>query len=182
MKKLLLVPIMAISFMGNSQFKLTPENFVTEYDNTKNFIVLEFPDQTQKQLFDKTKMYIHSNFKNLKGDGYNEVEYGQIKLRESAIAKVNKILGLATITYMINTYEINFKDAKIMIKPTFEDAYVDDNYDSNIFLTGGSVVLGKSIFKKDGKVWMEDLYNGITEKTNEFVNGLKSSIDKKDDW
>lgn len=185
MKKLLLIVGIAFSSVLFSQeFLLTPENFKDKENPGKDFIVIEIPGKTQKQLFDEAKMFIHSNFKNLKGDGYNEVEFSQIKLRaRSIIGTGRKMLGIEATIPFTNTYEIGFKDGKVMIKPYFEEAEKQDKYDTKIFLTGGSGVLGRSIFKKDNTVWMEELHKGVQDNTNNFVLKLIEMLkSEKSDW
>lgn len=184
MKKLLLATILISGFAFSQEFVLTPENFKNKSDQTKDYVVIEAEGQTQKQLFDKTKMFIHSNYKNLKGDGYNEVEFSQIKLRaRSNMDTGKKVLGYKVDMPFTNTYEIGFKDGKIMVKPYFEYIEKQDKYDSKIYLTGGSGVLGKSIFNKNGEIWMQGMYDGVLSQTNDFVNGLKAAINKADsEW
>ncbi len=183
MKKTITILAIGISIISFAQqFVLTPENFKNISDKSKDFVVIEFPGQNQKQIFDKAKMYIHSNFNNLKGDGYNEVEFSQIKLRASIIANAGKTLGFTVTIPYSTVYELGFKDGKIMIRPFFEEAERQDKYNTKIYLTGGSGVLGKSIFKKDGSVWMPDFHSGVEESTNDFVAGLKDAINKSEDW
>ncbi|MGA9213555.1 hypothetical protein [Kaistella sp.] len=185
MKKILLVAGLAICGIFTAQkFELTPNNFVNSDDKAKDFVVIEVSGKTQKQLFEETKMFIQSNFKNLKGDGYNEVEYSQIKLRaRSIIGTGRKMLGIESTVPFTNVYEIGFKDGKVMIKPYFEEAEKQDKYDTKIYLTGGSGVLGRSIFKKDNTVWMEELYKGVQDNTNDFVSKLTEALkSEKSDW
>ncbi len=183
MKKAILLFGMLASSVAFGQFKLTPNNFVNEESQDKNYIVLEFPEMTQKQIFEKAKMYIHSTFKNLKGDGFNEVEYSQIKLRASQGVLEEKVFGLSGAIFdATNVYELNFKDGKMMVKPYFEYGNLRAKPAEKTYLTGGIGLLGKSIFKKDGTVWMEKQYKAIEDAVNNFVSELKAGISKSEDW
>lgn len=130
-------------------------------------------------------MHIHSDFKNLKGDGFNEVEFSQIKLRaRSDMDTGKKMLGFKIEMPFTNTYEIGFKDGEIMIKSFFEYVDKQDKYNTKIYLTGGSGLLGKSIFNKNNEVWLPGMYDGIIAQTNSFVEGVKKAIENNSssDW
>ena len=66
-KAILLFGVLASCFIFG-QFKLTPDNYRSVENPDKDYIVFEVPDMTQKQLFEKTKMYITSKYNNLKGN------------------------------------------------------------------------------------------------------------------
>ena len=186
MKKLLFLSILISALFSAQDFVITPENFKNNSDKSKNFIVKEFVGQTQKDLFVKAKSFIYSKFKNLKGDGYNEVEYSFIKLRASTVMPAKKFFGAALTTLLTVTYELSFKDGKVMIKPNFDEIEVNDKYNSRTYLTGGSGLLGKSIFKKDGEVWLPTHYEVINEEVNDFTKqleeALKNSAESSSDW
>ncbi|OPC76215.1 hypothetical protein BAZ12_19590 [Elizabethkingia miricola] len=185
MNKIFTILALGLVSFSNAQFKLTMDNFKNVEMQDKDYFVYEYPGLTQKQIFDKAKMYIHSNFKNLKGDGFNEVESSQIKLRSRQRFEGNKVFGMANTWVLNNVYEFNFKDGKMMIKPVYE--YVElpssSGTEKSMYLTGGSGILGKSIFKKDGSVWIDkEIFNRIENTVNDFTNGLNKSITKNEDW
>jgi len=183
MKKLLLLSVFTCSIAFGQEFILTPNNFVNTSDETKNFIVLEYPELNQKQLYDKTKTFIQSKFKNLKGDGLNEVEYSFIKLIASSPGTTVKAFGSESLmSYMVTTYEINFKDGKLMIKPTLERFESSGPGVDNTYINGGNSFAGKSIFKKDGKVWLKNYYEVANINVNQFLNDLKINLSKKEEW
>lgn len=185
MNKIFTILAIGIFSISTAQFKLTPDNFKNAEMQEKDFIVFEYPGLTQKQIFDKAKMYIHSNFKNLKGDGFNEVEPSQIKLRSRQRFEANKVFGMVNTWVLNSVYEFNFKDGKIMIRPVYE--YIElpssSGTEKSMYLTGGSGILGKSVFKKDGSVWVDkEIFNRIENTVNDFTNGLNKSITKNEDW
>ncbi|GEM_PF-947986 len=183
MKKLLLLSIFGWSFISGQEFILTPQNFVNNADESKNYIVLEYPEFNQKQLYEKTKIFVQSKFKNLKGDGLNEVEYSFIKIRTSEPGTRVKMLGREFLmSYMITTFELNFKDGKIMIKPILELFEPAESGASNTYLTGGNSFSGKSIFNKDGKIWLKNYYDASNLNVNNFLKNLKDSLSNNEDW
>ena len=185
MKKI--ITVLAISFFANisaQEFKLTPENFKDKAD--KNFYIFEMPNLNQETLFKKAKIYFTSKYKNLKGDGYNEVEPNQIVLNVASKSATIKALGIAVIGGdFTNRYEISFKDGKVMIKPSFSTISLPDGSGGlqDVYLTGGGL-LTKSVFNKKGKVSInEKQFAGIEENTNDFIKQFTDSMSSNsDDW
>lgn len=133
--------------------------------------MLEYPELKQKELYDRIKIFIQSKFQNLKGDGLNEVENSFIKVRASTPGTRAKAFGSESLmSYMVTTYEINFKDGKLMIKPILE------RFDPNslgvdiTYINGGNSFAGKSIFNKEGKVWLKNYYEVANNTVNRFIN------------
>lgn len=181
MKKAILLFGIMFSSVVFGQFKLTPNNFVSEENPEKDYVVLEFTELKEKELFIKTKTFIFNNFKNLKNDGYNEIESSHIKLRARQDVSSTKVLGMVVGEYLTVTYEIDFKDGKIRIKPIYNEIEVEGNKSTKIYLTGGNALL-KSIFKKDGSPWFPKKISASEKAINDFIKGLKESFDKKNEW
>ena len=182
MTKAVLFCGMIFSSFVFGQFKLTPNNFVSEENPEKDYIVLEFPEQNQKQLFDKTKTFIHSNFINLKSDGLNEVQYSHIKARVNVgKTKISTIFGCAGIGNFHGTIELFFKNGKIMIKPFYEKVTFERNGFKKVTLTGGNFIL-KSIFNKKGEITGKCEHQDIEEMMNNFVKNLTKALNDKEDW
>lgn len=175
MRKIFLLFGVMITSVAFGQFKLTPNNFVSEENPEKDYIVLDFPNLNQQDLFDKVKIYITSRYKGVKFDGYNEVAGKQIVLDLTESAATIKMLGIPVIGGdFTNRYELNFKDGKIMVKPTF----------SYIKLPNGSGGLTeKQAFNNKGKMVIHEKYfEGIHTKTSKFISDLKDSINKNEEW
>ncbi|MFP3593967.1 hypothetical protein [Chryseobacterium sp. SIMBA_038] len=183
MKKLFFLSVFVCGLVFGQEFKLTPNNFINAADDSKNYIVLEFPDLKQQQLYEKTKIFIQSKFQNLKGDGFNEVQYSFIKIRTTTPGTKVKALGsISLMSYMITTYEINFKDGKFMIKPILEYFEPNSPEGSITYLNGGNSFAGKSIFNKDGTIWLKNYYEVANMNVNEFITELKANLSTKEDW
>lgn len=161
------------------EFVLTPNNFVNKDDESKNYIVLDYPEVNQKQLYDKTKIFIQSKYENLKSDGINEVEYSFIKIRTTA---PGTRIGGSLMSLMMVVYELNFKDGKIMLKPVLDHFDPTKPTSSAVYLTGGNSFSGKSIFDKDGKISLKNYFESSNTNVNKFLIDLKEFLSKKEDW
>lgn len=170
--RILLPLFMLISGLALSQeFKLTADNFKNKSDETKNFVVLEFPGKTQSELFKKVKIFITGKYKGIKNDGYNEVENDQIVLDVRGSQEKTIIIRFSgsNVWSASNRYEINFKDGKVMIKPLFRelDNTLDYGITANI----------SSLFNKKGDPKKEKAIEMIEFEANSFVSELKATLE-----
>ena len=177
MKNILVIfALLTAAFAGAQKFDLTPNNFANADDKSKDFAVVEIPGKSQDELFKLAKIYLTSNYKNLKGDGYNEVEPNQIVLTLRSFSATTKLLGIPQIGGdFVNRYELNFKDGKVMIKPTFQ--YVEQP-------DGSGGLAEKDVFNSKGKLTVKQpVFEAIQNKTNEFVSDFITGISKDgSDW
>lgn len=180
MKKLTFLFILISGFLFSQEFKITPENYKNKNDETKNFVVLEFENKPKDELFKKVKSYIISNYKGIKNDGYNEIENEQIVLDVESrnTATIMFIMSGSNIWAISNRYEINFKDNKIMIKPSFKNL---TNGVDEISLNNGNFMI-KSIFNKKGEPSKEKSIDFINSEANKFVLDIKSAISADSEW
>ncbi len=180
MKKITFLFVLMSGFLFSQEFKITPENYKNKNDETKNFVVLEFENKTKNELFKKVKSFINSTYKGVKFDGYNEVENEQIVLDvvSSNTATIMFIMSGSNIWSISNRYEINFKDNKIMIKPTFKNL---TNGVEEISLNNGNFMV-KSIFNKKGEPSKEKSIDFINSEANKFVSEIKTAISSDSEW
>ena len=176
MKKAILLFGMLASCSIFGQFKLTPDNYRSVENPDKDYIVFEVPNMTQKQLFEKTKMYITSKYNNLKGDGYNEVEPQQMVLNVTGSKSATVILSLGNNIWRVdNRYEINFKDGKLMVKPYLYSFYNVMDNDSSRGV--------KYLYNKKGEARKQKAIDLAESEVNEFYNALIKGISKtNEDW
>ncbi|MBT0540037.1 hypothetical protein J5300_07250 [Riemerella anatipestifer] len=176
MKKALLLLTVSFSVFCFGQFKLTSNNFTSTENPDKNYIVVDFPNQSKSELFKNAKIYFTSKYKYLKGDGYNEVEPDQIVVNILGSEEKTIIIDLAgaNVWKASNRYEVNFKDGKIMIKPSFSEL---DNTMRN-----AKVSLDR-LFDKNGNPKkakaIELAENEANSFVNKFIEGMKQ---KNEDW
>ena len=187
MKKVFLLTTIALSSSFFAQeFTLTANNFVNKADETKNYVVVEKPEKTKEQLFIDVKKFVSATYKGLKFDGYNEVPNEQIVLDVRNEQGSNaKVFGMSLFSGFVSIrYEMNFKDGKFMIKPTFQKAETfSNNKTSTIYLTGGNFMQG-SIFNKNGGVSLKQIYEMAVKTNDEFVSNLIKGLENNssNDW
>lgn len=176
MKKVLFLLTMTISIFSFGQFKLTSNNFVSTENPDKNYIVIEFPDQNKSDLFKKAKIYFTSKYKYLKGDGYNEVEPDQIVVNIQGNEEKTIIIDFvgANVWKASNRYEVNFKDGKVMIKPSFSEL---DNTMRDAKVSLDRLFDKKGNPKKSKAVELAE--NEANSFVNKFIDGMKQ---KNEDW
>lgn len=181
MKKLYLILVLLISFNLNAQFEITPDNYKNADDSSKNYVVLDFDDMSQKELFTSVKSFITSKYKGIKFDGFNEVEYNQIVLDANFYDSDTKKLSWGSALEVKNRIEVNFKDNKVRIKPKFVKLETpESNSPNDIRLNGGG--LTSSIFNKKGKVRKKKMKERAEKSVNLFVEEVKKYVDSNDDW
>lgn len=178
MRKIFLLIVFTLSSVAFSQeFRLTENNFVSKDDSSKNYIVIDFPNTNKDQLFQKAKKYITSTYKGLKHDGYNEVLNEQIVLDvvSNSYKKMWINMQGSNLWKASNRYEINFKDNKIMIRPSF--SHFENTMNNSTANIGVLFNSSGEIRKKEGFYFVEDL-------ANTFVRDFKKGIEenKSNDW
>ncbi len=178
MKPLLLL-IMLIPALAFSQFKITPENYKNTSDEAKNFIVIEVPEMPKDQLFLKVKSYINSNYKRLYF-GYNEIENEQIVLDVSYTQPDAGIFDAGGMYSVSNRYEINFKDGKIMFRPSFLKL---TGGKSDIPLNGGNAIM-PGVYRNNGKLKVSKGMEGLINlSVNSFYENLTTAlVTNNSDW
>src|SRR5690606_9146712 len=89
---------------------------------SKDYIVLDFPEKTKQELFVEAKKTVSSKFESSNSKFYTEVIDEQIVFemfsRKSKLIMLN--FGGSNLYYVLNQFELNFKDGRIMIKPVFK--------------------------------------------------------------
>lgn len=178
MKKTITLLVLLLSvFVFSQEFVLTENNLKSKENVEKDYIVLDYPDKSKNDLFYLVKKYFTTSYKGIKEDGYNEVLNEQI---------VSDILSSSSRTMFINIkgsniwkasirYEINFKDNKIMIRPSF--SHFSNTMNSSTATIGVLFNSSGKIRKEKGVYFVEDL-------VNTFIRDLKKGIDenKSNDW
>lgn len=178
MRKLfLLATVFITSFAFAQEFVLTPDGY-KDKSSDKNFYVFEVAGKSQSELFTKAKVFITATYKGLKNDGYNEVAPEQMVMDVNGNKEFMALINLsgANVWKVNNRYEINFKDGRVMIKPTF--SYLDNAVDI------GTKADISTLFKKNGEARRPKAVEQIQIETNEFVSGLENALKStaSDDW
>lgn len=174
MKKLTILFILISGFMFSQKFILTPENFKNKEDQSKNYIVIDVKGKNKHDLFILVKKIITGNFIKMKSDSYTDIEDEQISF--SLYSKNTSLIFLtisgSNIYTLYNHYEINFKDEKLMIKPSYQYLTNFDGYKE--FL--------KDIYSRnESKREKEIIF--IEKETNDFIYQINNLISNStSDW
>lgn len=179
MKKIIFLSALFLANITFAQeFKLTAENFKEKSNTEKNYYVLEMPGKSQADLFKKAKIYITGKYKGVKNDGFNEVEPEQIVLDVSGTNEKTIIIQFSgpNIWTASNRYEINFKDGKIMIKPSFRE--LDNTLQRNTTRSISDLFNKKGEPKKEKAIELAEFE--ANKFISEFIQGMKS--ESSNDW
>lgn len=163
-------------YFSSQNFKLSADNFIDVSNSNITYYVVDIPGKTKSELFNSAKSYINTNYTNLKGNGYNEVQGEQIVLTFRAVSAKAKVLSIEQIDGdFVNQYELNFKDGKMMIKPSFEYLELLDGM-GGMNKANASTVLSNNRAKKK-------FLEALETKTNLFVSNLSEAVKKGNiDW
>lgn len=180
MKKILLLVafLVAPGLAFCQYFELTPEGMKSSVGDGKNFVVLEFPEKTQAELFDLARNYIVSAFNSAK-DVMSE--------SRPAILSANAILpctfkaGFNYNALVSYKYGLAFKDGRI--KVDFDVlSFSLPPQSKNPKFSIGLVASGfgtYGVFKKNGTVSSAPTKEAIEECANSLTKGLSDAISGK---
>ncbi|WP_407483697.1 hypothetical protein [Elizabethkingia anophelis] len=121
MKKLLLFLTLSTIFINAQSFKIESGGFVNSEDSNKNFIVLDFPNKTQSELFNATKKYLQKEISDARAFSFTDNE--QIVVHYTDKGAIRR----ADYNYK-DVYV--FKDGKIKYEPSlnFERSTIYQTY------------------------------------------------------
>lgn len=189
MKKYLFLLLAMFAINANAQFKLTINGFVSEEDNSKDYLVYTFEGVSQEDLYVKVLSFVHKKFKN-PDIVLNEIKNEMITItgmQEGCISvdKPKKILGNQysfsggyDLEYSI---PIQFKEGKIKVDaPNFECKGKSGGKNAYLVLSGSNGGFGTEVrtglFKKNGEPsrenaikMLEDYFNGFCEELVVFI-------------
>ncbi len=178
--------ILCLPMIASAQyFELTPTGFVSASDNSKKYIVLDFPGYSQQQLFDKIAAYLQTN------PTYDVAlmpEEGRILISGStqieALAGVFK--RLYTTKYMIG---LRFKDDRLRIDgPVVEEMVSKDGIKLYTSLPQDGVdayfvfAKDKKIKNAAGKDNLETFFNAFANNVIGAIKASDGNQDDDDDW
>ena len=164
----------------NAQFKASPMGFVAE--DGKEYYVIDVPNKTAAELYVLVCSWVNSTFQN-PDKVLNNIENKQINIHayydKAYVYTRDNLLGINYWSTADINYIIQFKDGKIRIdSPVVNSMYLDGNMNSRIGFCGakpgGSGIVRRNLFNKDGK---ENKPKAIVN-INNFINGeIKKLID-----
>ncbi len=177
---LLIIPCFAFG----QYFELTPNGMEAAAGTGKDFVVLEFPGETQAELFNKTRNYLVSTLPSAK-DVLSE--------SRPTVLSVNAVLpctfkaGFNYDVLVSYKYGLAFKDGRI--KVNFDVlAFSLPPQPKNPKFSIGLVASGfgsYGVFKKNGAVSSAPTKEAIEEHVNSLTKGLSDAIageNMDNDW
>ncbi|WP_304139473.1 DUF4468 domain-containing protein [Mesonia mobilis] len=186
MKKfyLLILLISSITYSQNTEFNLTSNGF-------EEFVVIETPNKTDKEIFSEIKKWSEYNIRNASKSNYSEIENEFLTYRLIIRNAIDVGSGLMHQAYDIKyDVEIRIKDEKFRIDLKIVDMPHIDGETESLQLTSNSIAY-ISLFKNNGKLRNPKRYSEMKEQIETSANNLvKSIIDavngksdyKKDEW
>lgn len=178
MKKIFIfLAILSAAITYSQEFVMSLDNYKAKDDAAKDYIVLDFPGTDKEHLFSMTKKYLIANYKGIKNDGYNEVPNEQIVLdvlsRDYRRIWIN--LHGGNLWKVSNRYEFNFKDNKLMIRPSFNN-FANTENDTTAKIT--------VLYNSRGEIRRQDIISFVEALANTFVRDFKKGIEeyKSNDW
>ena len=173
----LLALSMLIFSTANAQYKLTPNGLIN--DTKKDFIVLDYENKTQTELYNAVYMLLNSMYVNPQ-KVLSTVDNNSISINGIS---TNAIYRKKDMSWLISTFDINytislqFKDNKIRINnPSINNMNVagmpyETFYTSKIFNKKGET--GKKY--KDTKISIESFFNDYIKKIDESIKDNKAT-------
>lgn len=185
MKKLILIPLILLSFMMNAQEKLvlTENGFKTV--SGKDYIVIDYPGMSQKALYNLylstlTKLYISPR------DVLSKVPFNMINVN----GFVKNICSQSFVHYDSHyTIVFQFKDDKVRINaPIMRGAHGEIARSGKYFIylktnyVSGLEYIKFGIWNKKGKLKKDKWRNAIEDYFNNYIADILKETNKKDNW
>lgn len=182
MKKVLIFGSLIICLFGFAQtMKLTPDGFVDASDSSKKYVVIEFPNASQSELYKDALVMLNKKYRSSK-DVLSAVEPESITIDAISSHPVHRT-SMHSFTNRYNI-TISFKDGKIKVDaPSIQLYTYDYGKKQEMFLIGGFTIDGSSfgIYNKKGELKIEKAENDLNQFVNNFIADIKN-IQSKEDW
>lgn len=169
------------------KFSLTPIGLTDSEDNSKNYVVIDIPGKSAKELYDKSINYIKETYKNpnlVISTGIDN-EYLRFDTYTQFLIKKPVLIDCSY------TIEQRYKDGKIRVElikcELINPLYWRDNLSLCLFKTKDVRILKTStfyFFEDEGKkIKNPEAKASFEDHFNKYLNDLKSYIVKeKIDW
>ena len=184
--KIFVISMLLFNLSSYSQvkyFTLTKFGFINVLDSSKNYIILPFDGQTQKELYSIFLNKLNGLFVSPK-NVLSTVEYESISVNGVAKRLIHDNVNTA---YDLNyTLFFQFKDGRIRIdKPIINKIiYYGMSNSREIYLNAGSDFFGgyTSIWNKKGIVKEFKVKEELEHFFDTFIDELLIKSKKKDEW
>lgn len=176
-KSLIILTILLSTFVFSQEFIFTENNYKLKEDNSKDYIVIDFPGKNKEELYILAKKYINSNYPEAKSEDLKEIQNEQIiadvTSQSSRTIYINK--KGSNVWNVVNNFEISFKDNKIKVHPIFTHL---------INTADGSKITIGAFYNSRGILRLENASYFAEAFTNTFIRNLKKEMieNKSNDW
>ena len=187
---ILTLTLFSVSFCSlsqdNNKFVLTSEGFRNDSDQTKDYIVLQFPEKSQADLYKAVLIFANSSFVSAK-DVVSKVDNESISINgfaKKAVRRTNS--HVFDLNY---TLTIQFKDGKIRIaSPSINKISTISTKYQEMYLKGATDALSGdyfSIYNKKGELKLEKAKEDLETYFNSLISKIEQAIkteNNKKDW
>lgn len=164
-------------------FVLTPNGIRVDGKLEESYIVLNFSDKSQSDLYELAHGYIVSNFNSAK-DVMSESSPNYITVNARFTFREK-----AVYNYQIDAlynYKLAFKDGKVKVEFVLADLDVppqphSKNFSFNL-IAKGKAFGGYGVFSKKGDVASPNAKQAIEEFANALTKGLVDAISGESEW
>ncbi len=185
MKRLIYV-LFALGLAGSAhaqEVKITPKNFVDKNDETKNYVVIEVPRKSQKELYNNVLTFARKYYNNPKFVT-TTTENEQIVIDALANEAVRTTITLSGSNLWDLEYKVimSFKDGRIKLEPIYK--FLNNGEGNNISLVGKKI-LGSAfgLFNDKGKPLKDKPLVIIDEFMNSYIQKIKEAANAdSDNW
>jgi len=180
---ILFAAMFAVYYSFAQVVKITPNNFVDENDNTKNYVIIEAPGKSKEQLYSNVLTFVRKYYNNPKYVT-TATENQQIVVDALANEAVKTTIVLAGNNLWDLEYKavMEFKDGRIKLEPMFK--FLNNGEGTNISLIGKKV-LGSAygLFNDKGKALKDKPIILIDEFMNSYIQKIKEAANSNaDNW
>ena len=193
MKKVFLFMLISLSMVCNAQtFELTKDGFVNKQDPQKTFVVVEYPNKPQQQIFESAlnaigKVFVSPNAVT------NKVEYSQISIHATYPGITwRSPAGMKLLFDMDYNLIFEFKDGRMRVNGPIINQIVQKATLGDVYMylskaeRGSTLRADKAIFNNDGSVNEKKHKERIETSMNQLITALVNEMNKffssDNDW
>ncbi|MCW8310124.1 DUF4468 domain-containing protein [Sphingobacterium sp. InxBP1] len=171
-----------MGFAQAQTMKLTPNDFVDAADESKNYVVLNFPGKSQQELYKAVLKFANSVY-NRPEKVITKVEGEQIVLdaMEKQVTSWGRLRKDLDFFYKIT---MDFKDGRMRFSPNYK--YLE-GYDGIEYplVKKSNLWVKTAMFNTGGKVRREAAQQDLEKFINDFIVAIANSINSSktnDNW
>lgn len=158
-------------------FVLKPDGMKSKADTSKDFIIIERPGKSRKELYTAVLGGVNNVFRSPK-TVVSKAKYTSISIMGNASKSFPSLSR--NVNYLVYVLKINFKDGKYKIGPISMNNQFQK---SEMLLPENAQMVERKIFSRDGQVRLKDTKGDLEDYFNNLVEAIiNQSSDKWNDW